>query len=147
MDEESRESENKLPPLKAGDALRFIKFLPEKHMTEPPRRYTQASLIRELEKRGLGRPSTYASIVDTLLERDYVEVPRRAGPYSGKGKTLQSTEVGRQVLDFLLEHFSDVFDYQFTARMEEQLDEVAGGEVRWQAVLGTFWQTLGPRVS
>ena len=97
--------------------------------------------------RGLGRPSTYASIVDTLLERDYVEVPRRIGAHGGKGKTLQSTQVGCQVLDFLLEQFPDVFDYQFTARMEEQLDEVAGGSVRWQVVLDAFWQKLGPRVS
>ena len=147
VDEEARERENKLPPLKAGDPLRFIKFLPEKHLTEPPRRFTQASLIRELEKRGLGRPSTYASIVETLLERAYVEVLRRGGPFAGKGKTIQSTEVGRQVLDFLLERFPDVFDYQFTSRMEEQLDEVAGGEARWQVVLGSFWKTLGPRVS
>lgn len=152
MDEETntdarRESENRLPPLKAGDALRFLQFLPEKHMTEPSRRYTQASLIRELEKRGLGRPSTYASIVDTLLERNYVEVQRRTGTYGGKGKVLQSTEVGSQVLDFLLERFPDVFDYQFTAHMEEQLDEVAGGSARWQAVLSAFWQTLGPRVT
>jgi DNA topoisomerase I len=76
-----------------------------------------------------------------------VEAQRRGGPSAGKGRTLQSTEVGRQVLDFLLGRFPDVFDYQFTARMEEQLDEVAGGEARWQAVLGAFWETLGPRVS
>ncbi len=101
-------------------------------MTEPPRLYTQAGLIRELEKRGLGRPSTYASIVDTLIERRYVEARR------GKSKTLGSTPVGRQVLDFLLERFADVFDYGFTARMEEQLDQVAGGEAKWQNVLGDF---------
>jgi len=133
--------ENRLPELKTGAPLRFIRFLPEKHMTEPPRLYTQAGLIRELEKRGLGRPSTYASIVDTLIERRYVEARR------GKSKTLGSTPVGRQVLDFLLERFADVFDYGFTARMEEQLDQVAGGEAKWQNVLGDFWKTLGPRVS
>lgn len=124
--------ENRLPELKTGAPLRFIRFLPEKHMTEPPRLYTQAGLIRELEKRGLGRPSTYASIVDTLIERRYVEARR------GKSKTLGSTPVGRQVLDFLLERFADVFDYGFTARMEEQLDQVAGGEAKWQNVLGDF---------
>ncbi len=139
--DEDEESENQLPDLQPQAALQFVKFLPEKHMTEPPRRYSQASLIRELEKRGLGRPSTYASIVDTLLERSYVERQR------GKGKSLQSTEVGRQVLGFLMERFSDVFDYGFTAQMEEQLDEVANGSTRWQVVMQGFWKTFGPRVT
>lgn len=109
-------------------------------MTEPPKRYTQASLIRELEKRGLGRPSTYASIVEVLLERAYVESNR------GKNKTLISTEVGRQVLAFLLSGFADIFDYGFTANMEAQLDEVANGQVKWQGVLSEFWQKLRPRI-
>jgi len=141
VDEEEREKENTLPELQLGDSLRFIRFLPEKHFTEPPRRYTQASLIRELERRGLGRPSTYAGIVDTLLERAYVTAQR------GKTRTLESTEVGRQVLDFLVQRFEDVFDYHFTARMESQLDEIASGEARWQEVMREFWQALGPRVS
>jgi DNA topoisomerase-1 len=140
VDDEDREKESRLPDLEPGQALRFVKFYPEKHMTEPPRRYTQASLIRELEKRGLGRPSTYASIVEVLLERAYVESS------AGKGKTLISTAVGRQVLTFLLSGFADIFDYDFTARMEEQLDEIAAGRVKWQGVLSEFWQTLGPRV-
>lgn len=141
VDEDDQEKESKLPDLQPGQALRFVKFHPEKHMTEPPKRYTQANLIRELEKRGLGRPSTYASIVEVLLERKYVESNR------GKGKALISTEVGRQVLEFLLTGFADIFDYGFTARMEEQLDEIAGGQVKWQSVLNEFWQTLGPRVT
>ena len=136
-----QENKNVLPEMKPGDPLKFIRFVPEKHMTEPPRRYTQASLIRELEKRGLGRPSTYAGTVDTLLERAYVTAQR------GRTKTLQSTEIGRQVLDFLMERFEDVFDYQFTARMEAQLDEIASGQARWQSVMAEFWSTLGPRVS
>ena len=140
VDEDDQEKESKLPDLQPGQALRFVKFLPEKHSTEPPKRYSQASLIRELEKRGLGRPSTYASIVEVLLERRYVESNR------GKSKTLISTEVGRQVLAFLLTGFADIFDYGFTARMEEQLDEIAGGQVKWQSVLDEFWQKLGPRV-
>ena len=140
VDEDDQEKESKLPDLQTGQALRFVKFHPEKHMTEPPKRYSQASLIRELEKRGLGRPSTYASIVEVLLERKYVE----SG--SGRNKALISTEVGRQVLAFLLTGFADIFDYGFTARMEEQLDEIAGGQVKWQSVLNEFWQKLGPRV-
>jgi len=140
VDEDDQEKESKLPDLQPGQALRFVKFHPEKHMTEPPKRYTQASLIRELEKRGLGRPSTYASIVEVLLERKYVESNR------GKSKALISTEIGRQVLAFLLTGFADIFDYGFTARMEEQLDEIAGGQVKWQSVLNEFWQKLGPRV-
>ena len=140
VDEDDQEKESKLPDLQSGQALRFVKFHPEKHMTEPPKRYSQASLIHELEKRGLGRPSTYASIVEVLLERKYVE----SG--SGRNKALISTEVGRQVLAFLLTGFADIFDYGFTARMEEQLDEIAGGQVKWQSVLNEFWQKLGPRV-
>lgn len=140
VDEDDQQKESKLPNLQPGQALRFVKFLPEKHMTEPPKQYTQASLIRELEKRGLGRPSTYASIVEVLLERKYVEGNR------GKSKTLISTEVGRQVLACLLTGFADIFDYGFTARMEEQLDEIAGGQIKWQSVLDEFWLKLGPRV-
>jgi DNA topoisomerase-1 len=140
VDEDDQEKESKLPDLQPGQVLRFVKFHPEKHMTEPPKRYSQASLIKELEKRGLGRPSTYASIVEVLLERKYVE----SG--SGRNKALNSTEVGRQVLAFLLTGFADIFDYGFTARMEEQLDEIAGGQVKWQSVLNEFWQKLGPRV-
>ena len=140
VDEDDQQKESKLPNLQPGQALRFVKFLPEKHSTEPPKQYTQASLIRELEKRGLGRPSTYASIVEVLLERKYVEGNR------GKSKTLISTEVGRQVLAFLLTGFADIFDYGFTARMEEQLDEIAGGQIKWQSVLDEFWLKLGPRV-
>jgi DNA topoisomerase-1 len=140
VDDDDRENENKLPDLQPGQKLRFIKFLPEKHMTEAPKRFTQASLIRELEKRGLGRPSTYANIVEVLLERDYVESSRT------KGKTLVSTEIGRQVLTFLMIGFADIFDYGFTARMEEQLDEIASGQSKWQNVMAEFWQKLGPRV-
>lgn len=141
VDEDDQEKESKLPDLRPGQMLKFLKFLPEKHSTEPPKRYSQASLIRELEKRGLGRPSTYASIVEVLLERAYVESNR------GKHKTLISTEVGRQVLDFLLTGFADIFDYSFTASLEEQLDEIAGGQVKWQHVLNEFWLKLGPRVA
>ena len=140
VDEDDQEKESKLPVLQPGQALRFVKFRPEKYSTEPPKRYSQASLIRELEKRGLGRPSTYATIVEVLLERKYVESK------PGKGKVLISTEIGRQVLEFLLIGFTDIFDYGFTARMEEQLDEVAGGQIKWQSVLDEFWQKLGPRV-
>jgi DNA topoisomerase-1 len=140
VDDDDQSQENRLPNLQSGDRPRFLGFLPEKHMTEPPRRFSQASLIRELEKRGLGRPSTYASIVETLLEREYVTAQQ------GRSKTLQATPVGMQVLDYLIERFPDVFDYTFTARMEEQLDEIAGGALRWQGVLDEFWKTLGPRV-
>jgi len=140
VDEDDQQKESKLPDLQTGQAPRFVKFLPEKHNTEPPKRYSQASLIRELEKRGLGRPSTYASIVEVLMERAYVESAR------GRNKSLISTEVGRQVLSFLLVGFADIFDYGFTARMEEQLDEIAGGQVKWQRVLDEFWRKLGPRV-
>ena len=128
LDEDDQENESKLPNLQPGQALRFVKFLPEKHMTEPPKRYSQAGLIRELEKRGLGRPSTYASIVEVLLEKESMwKVTTERARLSSR------TEVGRQVLEFLLIGFADIFDYGFTARWKSMRSPVdrSNGRKSW----------------
>ncbi|MBI4868859.1 MAG: type I DNA topoisomerase [Candidatus Wallbacteria bacterium] len=119
-----------LPPLHAGDSLVLKEQKPEQHFTEPPASFTEASLVKTLEENGIGRPSTYATIISTLLDRKYVERDQ---------KSLRPTELGKLV-DELLEHnFTRIVDVGFTAGMEEQLDEVESGKFRWQDVLGRFY--------
>jgi DNA topoisomerase-1 len=119
-----------LPDLAEGDALRLLQVLPEQHFTEPPSRYTEATLVRAMEERGIGRPSTYAPILTTLQQRAYV---RR------QSKSLIPTETGEIVNDLLVEHFPEVVDLGFTARMEEELDEVAEGTRGWVDVVREFY--------
>jgi DNA topoisomerase-1 len=122
-----------LPPLAAGDDLVLHKLIPDQHFTQPPPYFTDAALIQELERLGIGRPSTFASIVDTLYERDYVTKVERS---------LRSTELGRAVCDFLVRHFPSVFEVGFTARLEDQLDDIANGEAKWTAVMAEMWAPL-----
>lgn len=126
-----------LPELKVGDALNVLKLEPNQHFTKPPARYSEASLVKELEKRGIGRPSTYASIISTIQDRGYVHVDKRR---------FYADKMGDIVTDRLVESFSDLLDYSFTAKMEESLDDVASGEVQWQRLLdsfyGQFYQSL-----
>jgi len=131
-DEESKTEENAglLPPLAVGEILDLIRLIPEQHFTQPPPRYTDASLVRELEKHGIGRPSTYASIIATIQLRGYAE---------RVNKHLIPTELGFLVNDLLVEHFPDIVDLQFTAHMEEDLDRIAAGERDWVAVLREFY--------
>ncbi len=136
-DEEAAENES-LPPLETGDALVCHRLLPKQHFTKPPLYYTDAALTQELEKLGIGRPSTFASIVDTLYQRAYATSVER---------TLRSTELGRVVCDFLLKHFPDIFQVEFTARMEDRLDEVADGKAHWTAVMGEMWRPLSAQVA
>ncbi len=124
---------NPLPDLTAGDALRLLALTPEQHFTEPPPRYTEATLVKALEEKGIGRPSTYAPTVATILERGYVEK---------SGRFLLPTELGYVVNDMLVEHFPDFVDAGFTAEMEEELDEIARGERPWQPVVQEFYQPL-----
>ena len=128
-DGESDESKM-LPPLTAGDALVCRGLTPDQHFTEPPPRYSEATLVRALEERGIGRPSTYAAIVSTIQERDYVN--------RDQGR-LVPTVVGRRVNDFLNQHFTQVVDLDFTAKLEEELDEVAQGARQWRAMLADFY--------
>jgi DNA topoisomerase-1 len=126
-----------LPPLQVGEVLDLIRLIPEQHFTEPPPRYTEATLVRELEKHGIGRPSTYAPILSTIQVRGYVD---------RQNKYLIPTELGFVVNDLLVEHFSAIVDIPFTAHMEADLDRIAAGERDWVTVLrefyGPFEQTL-----
>lgn len=138
-DEETEDEldQRPLPPLEQGEALRLIELRPEQHFTQPPPRYTEASLVKTLEELGIGRPSTYAPTIETLKQRHYVTVDDRK---------LIPTELGRAVNDLLVEHFPDIVDVGFTSRMEEELDEIASGERDWVPVLqefyGPFHQTV-----
>lgn len=122
--------ENRLPPLEKGDRVRLLKIRPEQHFTEPPPRFSEASLVKTLEEHGIGRPSTYATIISTLQQRDYVTLEKRR---------FQPTDVGRIVSRFLTNHFTRYVDYDFTARLEDQLDEVSRGEKDWVPLMKEFW--------
>lgn len=124
-------SKQKLPKVLVGDALHLIKVLPEQKFTQPPDRFTEATLIKTLESLGIGRPSTYAPIITTIQIRNYVE--------KEEGKFIP-TNVGIAVNDFLIGNFSDVFEYAFTAEMENNLDEIANGKLIWNESIGTFWK-------
>lgn len=131
------DKERVLPPLSEGDRLRLNEVKADQHFTEPPPRYTEASLVKTLEEFGIGRPSTYASIISTLVNREYVEY---------ESKRFQPTDIGRLVNDFLTNHFEDYVDYEFTARLEDRLDEISRGEQDWVPLLEEFWQPFIDRV-
>jgi DNA topoisomerase-1 len=120
-----------LPPLKQGEKLKLINITPRQHFTEPPPRYTEASLVKMLEEKGIGRPSTYATILSTIQDREYVT--------KDQGK-FKPTELGTVVTDMLVKHFEDIFDVQYTARMEEELDEVEDGKMTWIQALDEFYK-------
>jgi DNA topoisomerase-1 len=124
------EDEKILPPLTEGETVELKDIRKEQHFTEPPPRYTEASLVKALEAYGIGRPSTYASIIDTLQRRGYVTLDKRR---------FTPTDVGRVVNKFLSEHFQHYVDYDFTARMEDDLDAISRGEKAWRPVLKEFW--------
>jgi len=119
-----------LPPLKVGDVVNLVKLLPEQHFTEPPPRYAEASLVKSLEEHGIGRPSTYASIISTLQAREYVTMDKRR---------FIPTDVGRIVNKFLTEHFTQYVDYDFTAKLEDELDAISRGEKKWIPIMKKFW--------
>ena len=133
-----KRNEEVLPKVKAGDDLDLLKIKDEQKFTQPPARYTEATLIKALEERGIGRPSTYAPIVSTIQDRQYVE------KFEGKFKP---TSLGTTVNDFLVEYFPDVFDYQFTAKMEDELDDIANGQRQWKIVLNDFYQPFEKKLS
>jgi DNA topoisomerase-1 len=126
-------SERQLPPLEAGMVLELRRLLPEQHFTQPPPRFNDASLVKEMEEKGIGRPSTYAAILDTIQEKGYVEKIE---------KVFKATELGFLVTDWLVEGFPREMDVAFTAGMEEQLDEIEEGTAQWQEVLKRFWSTF-----
>jgi DNA topoisomerase-1 len=129
--EEDDESERRLPPLAEGDLLRLLELKPEQHFTQPPPRFSQATLIKELEEKGIGRPSTYASIMSTILAKEYVvEQQRRLVP----------SELGFLVTDLLVEAFPDVLNVEFTAGMETVLDEIEDGQEHWVNAMRRFYE-------
>ena len=130
VDDEVEEKEGLLPPLNEGDLLDLQDLLPERHFTQPPPRYTEATLVKTLEEFGIGRPSTYASIMNTLIERKYVRLDK---------KRFFPEDVGMVVSDLLTKHFTQYVDYNFTANLEEELDMVSRGEKQWRPLLSEFW--------
>ncbi|MGQ0645073.1 MAG: type I DNA topoisomerase [Elusimicrobiota bacterium] len=128
--EEESGAEGALPPLAAGDAPVLNKLLPEQHFTEPPPRYNEASLVKTLEEHGIGRPSTYAPIIQTILDRGYARLEERR---------LYPTELGRLVDRQLSDHFPDIVDTGFTAKVEDKLDGIAGGNLPWRDVIKEFY--------
>ena len=125
------------PQLDAGEMLDRRRILPEQHFTQPPPRYTEATLIRQLEDKGIGRPSTYAPTVSIIQTRDYVTQERRR---------LKPTKTGFVVCELLSEFFAEEMDYAFTARMEDQLDAVSNGKLAWRPMLGEFYQPFEQRL-
>ncbi|UAW96998.1 type I DNA topoisomerase [Halopseudomonas nanhaiensis] len=127
-----------LPEVNVADALKLNTLEPKQHFTKPPARYSEASLVKELEKRGIGRPSTYASIISTIQDRGYVELNNRR---------FYAEKMGDIVTDRLSESFPNLMDYSFTARMEESLDDVAQGEVIWKKVLDDFYADFSRKLA
>jgi len=129
-DVKDEEADKSLPKVEEGDILDMVAMRADQHFTEPPPRFSEASIVKTLEEYGIGRPSTYASIISTLQNREYVEMD---------GKRFIPTDVGRIVNGFLTKHFTQYVDYGFTARMEDELDEISRGEREWVPVLDAFW--------
>ena len=136
-DDEGDDQEGKLPPLSDGEALKLRDLLAEQHFTQPPPRYTEASLVKTLEEYGIGRPSTYASILNTLIERRYAVLEK---------KRFVPQDIGMVVSDHLSQHFDRYVDYNFTAGLEEELDQVARGEKQWKQLLREFWGPFKSRL-
>ena len=124
--------ENELPPLEKEEMLKLIKLIPSQHFTQPPARYTEATLIKVLEENGIGRPSTYAPILSTIQERNYIEKDEQ--------KRFRPTEIGTVVNDLLVNHFPEIVDIGFTAEMEENLDKIAEGKRKWTPVIREFYE-------
>lgn len=130
-DEESEDDENAiLPEVKIGEVLKVSRIVPTQHFTKPPARYTEASLIKKLESEGIGRPSTYAPTISTIMTRGYIEK---------EGKALKPTDIAEIVTDVLTEHFDKIVDYGFTRKMEDDLDEIAEGKIKWQPIIKDFY--------
>ncbi len=130
-DDADDEGDRLLPPLEKDDVVELVDIITDQHFTEPPPRFSEASLVKTLEEYGIGRPSTYASIISTLQNREYVEMDRRR---------FMPTDIGRIVNRFLTDHFTRYVDYDFTARLEDELDAISRGEEEWVPLLERFWR-------
>jgi DNA topoisomerase I len=136
-DDEEQEEGGLLPELQPGQAMSLDELKPEQHFTQPPPRFSEAMLVKTLEEKGIGRPSTYAPIIDTLQTRGYV---------TRENKLFYATELGRVVLEQLLEFFPDILEVGFTAQMEEQLDKIADGELEWVDVIRNFFANFSQKL-
>ena len=136
-DEAAEQSDRLLPPVVDGDQVAMADLLVEQHFTEPPPRFSEASLVKALEEFGIGRPSTYANIISTLVNREYVELEERR---------FRPTDIGRIVSDFLTQHFTSYVDYDFTADLEDDLDAIARGEKQWVPLMSEFWEPFKQQV-
>ncbi len=138
--EDAKESEEEsiLPPVKNGETVSLSKLLPEQHFTKPPARYTESSLVKKLEQEGIGRPSTYAPTISTIIARGYVEK---------EGKTLAPTDTAEVVNDFLVKFFDHYINVHFTAEMEEKLDQIAEGKQKWTTVVGEYYKPLHQEIA
>lgn len=136
-EEKSEDKKQVLPELNQDEPLDEKKVTPSQHFTQPPPRFTEASLVKRLEELGIGRPSTYAPIISTIQDRFYVEREERK---------FKSTPLGMAVNDFLMKHFAEVFDYEFTAQMEDRLDEVSRGERQWKQTIADFFRPFEKKV-
>ncbi len=136
-DDGKGEQERRLPPLAQGDVVDVKRIRSQQHFTEPPPRFSEATLIRALEEYGIGRPSTYAAIIQTLKNREYVEL---------EGRRFHPTDIGRVVNGYLTEHFSNYVEYEFTARLEDDLDAISRGERDWKPLMREFWTSFEQRV-
>lgn len=135
VEEEEKEKVASLPAsLKENDPVNLKEVMPKQHFTQPPPRYTEASLVKELEKEGIGRPSTYATILNTIRERSYTKLDQK--------KRFSPTELGMAVVKILVENLPDIMDSKFTAHMEEDLDKIAHGDVKRDKILKEFWKTF-----
>jgi len=138
QDEPDGDDAATLPELNEGEELKLLEFKPEQHFTQPPPRFSQATLIKELEDKGIGRPSTYASIMTSILNREYVE--------EDESKRMRPTSLGRVVSDLLVDAFPDIIDIGFTAELEEHLDKVEEGKENWIATLKRFYGPFAKRL-
>jgi DNA topoisomerase-1 len=129
--EDEEDDEKQLPPLTEGEVLHLLQLTPNQHFTQPPPRFTQATLIKELEEKGIGRPSTYASIMDTILGKEYVQEDEQ--------RRLRPTQLGMLITDLLVESFPDILNVEFTAGMEGVLDQIEDGQEDWRKAIGRFY--------
>ena len=137
QDDAVEEEDKRLPTFEKGDAVKIEKLYGEQHFTQPPPRYSEASLVKALEQYGIGRPSTYASIISTLQNREYVVLDK---------KRFTPTDVGRIVNKFLTDHFAHWVDYEFTAKLEDELDDISNGKEEWLPVLERFWKDFSAQI-
>src|SRR6187402_803532 len=137
QDDAVEEEDKRLPAFTAGDSVKVEKLYGDQHFTQPPPRFSEASLVKALEQYGIGRPSTYASIISTLVNREYVTLDK---------KRFMPTDVGRIVNKFLTEHFAHWVDYEFTAKLEDELDDISNGKEEWVPVLTRFWKDFSAQI-